>query len=137
MIRMIRNISAVTLACILALSTVVSAAGGVAHCPTMAGDRPMEMDPCDGLLNFGASTQGCFGNCNDVFCDLVKDPFKEANTLTSSHYQASGSPIHGIVESIDAECSARNLPAEPKYLLSEPLLYNLIPLYMEHSTFII
>lgn len=137
MIPLIRKITAVALGCILALSGVVSAAGGVAHCPSMTEDRSMVVDHCDGLLDFGLPMQGCFGDCNDVFCDLIKDPLPEAGTATTSSFQGGVPIFFGGVADLVADCEIRNLPPSPRYLLPTALLSSQPPLYVKHLKLII
>jgi len=138
MIQLIRNISVITLACLLGLNLAAGAAGGVAPCPfTMGCSVPMGMDHCNGLLNFEFPMQGCCGECDDIFCDLINNPLQDANAVNSSPFQGSYYPfLLGTMDPI-GESSARIALSEPRYLFPAALAWNQIPLYIEHLSLII
>ncbi|MDH3723705.1 MAG: hypothetical protein OER74_19575 [Desulfobacteraceae bacterium] len=94
MIRLIRKISTITLACLLVLNLTAGAAVVVEHCPPLLGSSsPMDIDHCDGMLNFAFPMQGCCGECNDIFCDLIKNPLQDANAVNASPFQGSCYPF--------------------------------------------
>ena len=138
MIRLIRKISAITLACLLVLNLAAGAAVVVGHCPSsMGSSSPMDMDYCDGLLNFAFPIQGCCGECNDIFCDLMKNPLQDANAVNTSPFQGSCYPFFlGTVDPI-AESGTGIALFEPSYLFSAALAWSQIPLYIEHLSLII
>ena len=138
MIRLIRNISAIMLACLLGLNLAAAAAVVAAPCPTsMCCSGPMDMIHCDGLLNFAFPMQGCCGECNDIFCDLMKNPLQDANALNSSPFQGSYYPfLLGTVDSI-GESNVQIALSEPRYLFAAAPAWSQIPLYIEHLSLII
>ena len=138
MIRLIRKISAITLACLLVLNVAAGAAVVVGHCPfSMGSSSPMDMDHCDGLLNFAFPMQGCCGECNDIFCDLMKNPLQDANADNTSPFQGSCYPILLETEDPIDESDAQIALSEPRYLFPAALAWSQIPLYIEHLSLII
>jgi len=138
MIRLMCKISAITLACLLVLNLAAGVAVVIGHCPSaMGSSSPMDMDHCDGLLNFAFPMQGCCGGCNDVFCDLMKNPLQDANAVNTSPFQGSCYPyLLGTVDLI-AESGARIALSEPRYLFSAVPAWSQVPLYIEHLSLII
>ena len=138
MIRLIRKISAIILACLLGFNLAAGAAVVVAPCPTsMSYSDPMDMDHCDGLLNFAFPMQGCCGECNDIFCDLMKITLQDANVVNTSPLQGSCYPyLFGTVDPI-AESGVRIALSEPRYLFSAVPAWSQVPLYIEHLSLII
>jgi hypothetical protein len=137
MIRLVRKISAITLACLLVLNVAAGAAIVVGHCPSSMGSSPIDMDHCDGLLNFAFPIQGCCGECRDIFCDLMKNPLQDANVVNTSPFQGSCYPFFlGTVDPI-AESDAWIALFEPRYLFSAALAWSQIPLYIENLSLII
>ena len=97
----------------------------------------MDMIHCDGLLNFAFPMQGCCGECNDIFCDLMKNPLQDANALNSSPFQGSYYPfLLGTVDSI-GESNVQIALSEPRYLFAAAPAWSQIPLYIEHLSLII
>lgn len=138
MIRLIRKISAITLACLLGLNLAAGAAVVAEPCPSsMCCCDPRDMDHCDGLLNFAFSMQECCGECNDIFCDLTKNPLQDINTVNSSPSQASCYPfLLGTAVPIGESCVQISLSAS-RYLLPAALVSSQVPLYLEHLCLII
>ena len=138
MIRLVRKISALTLACLLVLNAAAGAAVVVGHCQSsMDTSSPIDMGHCDGLLNFTFPMQGCCGECNDIFCDLMKNPLQDANAVNTSPFQGSCYPFFpGAVDPV-AEPGARIALFEPRYLFSAAPAWIQIPLYLEHLVLII
>ena len=138
MIRLIRKISAITLTCLLVLNVATGAAVVAGHCPSsMGSSSPIDMDHCDGLLNFAFPIQGCCGECNDIFCDLMKNPLQDANAVNASPFQGSCYPfILGTVDPIP-ESGAWIASSAPRYLFCATLAWIQIPLYIENLALII
>ncbi len=138
MIRLIRKISAITLACLLGLNLAAGAAVVAEPCPSsMCCCGPMDMDHCDGLLNFDISIQGCCGECNDIFCDLIKNPLQDANAVNTSPFQGSGYPFFLATVDPIADFGAWIALSEPKFMFSASLSWSQVPLYIEHLSLII
>ena len=137
MIQFTRKISAVTFACLLAFNIAASAAPVAEHCLSSMGSSPMDMHHCDGLLNFSFPTINCCGECNDIFCDLMKNPFQDANAVNSSPSPGSIYPIFPATVDPIAEPGAWTAMFEPRYLFSASLARSQIPLYIEHLSLII
>ena len=137
MIRLIRKISAITLACLLVLNIAAGAAAVVEYCPSSMSSSPMYMDHCDGLLNFAFPIRGCCEECNDIFCDLMKNPLQDANAVNTPPFQGSCYTFFlGMVDPI-AESGAGIALFVPSYLFSAALGWSQIPLYIEHLSLII
>ncbi len=138
MIRLSPKILAITLACLLVSNLATGAATVIGHCEaSMVNISPMAMDHCDGLLNFTFPLQGCCGDCNDIFCDLMKNPLQDANAANASPIQGSCYPIFlGSVNPIDAS-DGRIALCEQRFLLSAAPAWSQIPLYIEHLALII
>jgi len=138
MIRLIRKISTITLACLLVLNLTAGAAVVVEHCPPLLGSSsPMDIDHCDGMLNFAFPMQGCCGECNDIFCDLMKNPLQDANAVNAPPFKGSCYPYFlGPVNPI-AESGAWIASSAPRYLFCAALAWSQIPLYIENLTLII
>ena len=137
--RLTRKISAITIACLFGLNLAAGAAVGVTPCPfAISSSGLMDMDHCDdGLLNFAFPMQGCCGQCNDIFCDLMKNPLQDANAVNSSPFQGSYYPsLLGTADAI-GESSAQIALSEPRYLFSAWPAGGQIPLYIEHLALII
>ena len=138
MIRLNRKILALVLACILGLNLAVSTAVGAASCPPQnCGSGPMDMDHCNGLLNFVFPTHECCGECHDIFCDLMKNPLQDLNAVNSSSFQVSYGPfVLGVVDSIGL-ANSRMALFEPRYQFPSAIACSQIPLYIEHLCLII
>ena len=138
MIRLSPKILAITLACLLVFNLATGAASVIGHCEaSMVNISPMAMDHCDGLLNFTFPLQGCCGDCNDIFCDLMKNPLQDANAANPSPIQGSCYPIIlGSLDPIDVSDGQIAL-CEQRFLLSAAPAWSQIPLYIEHLALII
>jgi len=138
MIRLIRKISTITLVCLLVLNLTAGAAVVVEHCPPLlCSSSPMDIDHCDGMLNFAFPMQGCCGECNDIFCDLIKNPLQDANAVNASPFQGSCYPFFlGTVDPI-AESGTWVASSAPRYLFFAALAWSQIPLYIENLALII
>jgi len=103
----------------------------------MSSSGPIDMDHCDGLLNFTLPIQGCCGECNDLFCDLMKNPLQDANAVNASPFQGSCYPfLLGTVDP-NTESGAWIALSEPRYLFFAALAWSQIPLYIENLSLII
>ena len=138
MIRLSLKILAVTLACLLVSNLATGAASVIGHCEaSMVNISPLAMDHCDGLLDFTFPLLDCCGDCNDIFCDLMKNPLQDANAANASPIQGSCYLIFlGSVNSIDAS-DGRIALSEHSFTLSAAQARNQIPLYIEHLALII
>ena len=138
MIRLIRKVSTTTIACLLVLNLAAGTANVVEHCPSsMGSSSPMDMDHCDGMLNFASPMQGCCGECNDIFCDLMKNPLQDANAVNASPFQGSCYPFFlGTVVPF-AESGAWVASSAPRYLFYAAPAWSQIPLYLENLALLI
>jgi hypothetical protein len=139
MIRLSRKISAIALVCLLVLNLAADAAVVIGHCPSsMSSSSLMDMDHCDGLLNFAFPILGCCGECNDIFCELMKNPLQDAKAVnTPPFFQVSCSPFFLGTVDPNAESSAWIVLFEPRYLFSAAPAWSQIPLYIQHLALII
>jgi len=138
MIRVVRKISAITLACLLVLNLAAGAAVVVGHCPSsMGSSSPIDMDHCDGLLNFAFPTQECCGECRDIFCDLMKNPLQDAKVVSTSPFQGSCSPFFLGTVDPNTESGAWIALSKPRYLFFAAPAWSQIPLYIENLSLII
>lgn len=136
--RLIPKILAIALACLLVLNLSTAAVAMIGHCETSMVDiNPMVMDHCDGLLNFAFPLQGCCDDCNDILCDLMKNPLKEANVANASPINGNFFPILlGSVIPIDTFDS--QLASYVNWVsLFSTQARSQTPLYIEHLVLII
>ena len=138
MIRSMRKISAVILACLLGLNMAAAAVVVTEPCSSsIASSGPMDMDHCDGMLNFAFPNQGCCGECNDIFCDLMKNPLQDANAVNSSPFQGSHYPFLPVSANPIEGSGARTTLSATRYLFSAGPPWSQVPLYIEHLSLII
>ena len=138
MSRLIRKISTVILACLLGFNLAAHAAVVVPPCQSsICGNGPMDMDHCDGLLDFGSPIQGCCGECGDIFCDLLKNSLQDVNAVNSSPFQGNYDPF--LLETADGfgESSLQIALSEPGYLFTASMAGSQLPLYIQHLALII
>lgn len=97
----------------------------------------MDMDHCDGLLDFGSPMQACCGECGDIFCDLLKNSLQDVNAVNSSPFQGNNDPF--LLESADVpgESSLQIALSDPRYLFAASTARSQIPIYIQHLTLII
>ena len=138
MIRLIRKISTITLICLLALNLAAGTAIVASPCPiSICCCGPMDMNHCDGLLNFAHPMQGCSGECDDIFCDLTKYPAQDLNAVNISLPQGASYPcLSGTVDPIGGS-NVEVALFEPRSLLPAALVLSPVPLYLEHLSLII
>ena len=136
--RFFSKILAIALACLLVLNLSTAAVAMIGQCETsMVGINPMAMDHCDGLLNFAFPSQGCCGDCNDIFCDLIKNSLQDAKVANASPINGSCYPIFlGPVISIDTS-DGQIASCEHWVTLFAAPARSQIPLYIEHLVLII
>ncbi len=137
MICLTRKISVIVLACVLVLNAGTTTSMVIGDCSTAENASHMDMNHCDGLLNFAVPMQGCCGDCLDIFCDLFKNPLKDANTVTTFAFQDYVQDIHARSAEIKAETDTCLATAINGSLLSAVPKKGSTPLYLEHLTLII
>ena len=138
MIRLIHKISAILLACLLGMNLAAGGALSAEPCPpSLCPSGLMDMGHHNGMINFALPTQGCGDDCNDIFCDLMKDPLQDANAVNSfpspGHYHAV---VLGTVD-ILGPSGLRTSGSESRHLLPHAWASSQIPLYLEHLALII
>ena len=136
--RLTHKILAITLACLLMLNLSTAAVAMIGSCETsMVGSNSMAMDHCDGLLNFAFPSQGCCGDCNDIFCDLMKNSLQDANVANASPLNESFYPIFlGSEVPVDAS-HGKKASCEQWVSLFSATARGQTPLYIEHLVLII
>ena len=101
MIRLIHKISAIVLACLLGLNLAAAGAVAAEPCPpSLCPSGLMEMGHHNGMIDFTLPMHGGGDDCNDIFCDLLKDPLQEANAVNSSPLPGPYYPV--ILGTVDA-----------------------------------
>ena len=138
--RLIRKSSIIIIACILALNFAARNTAAAEAAPCLAHlscGGPLDMGHHNGMINFAFPMQGCCEGCDDIFCDLLKDPLKDINAINSSPARGAYCPvILGTVISVDKTRSTATvfglLQAPPGFWA-----LNQIPLYLEHLSLII
>jgi hypothetical protein len=136
--RFIQKISIILLACLLALNLAMGAAVDAAPCPPhLCSSGPMDMGHHNGMINFALPMQGCCEDCNDIFCDLLKDPLQDANAVNSSPVQGHYNPaIPGSLDSI-VKSGRRDSVSVTRYPSIDSWASSQIPLYLENLSLII
>ena len=138
MTQLIRKILSITLAVLLSVNIAAGAIDFVGHCPSSMGSNSVvDMNHCDGMLNFVFPGMGCCGECNDIFCDLMKNPLQHSNVDNRSLFRGSGCPFYLVMLDRIVESGACMALSEPSYLFPVSLSWRLIPLYIEHLSLII
>lgn len=138
MIQLIHKISAIVLACLLGLNLAAGAAVAAEHClPSLCPSGLMDSGHHNGMIDFMMPVQACGENCTDIFCDLMKDPLQDANTVNSSPYQGHYYPV--ILATVDAvwHSNTRSPESEPRHRVIAARSSGPIPLYLEHLSLII
>jgi hypothetical protein len=137
--RFIQKIAVTILACLLALNLTAGATVDAAACPPLlCGSGPMDMGHHDGMINFTLPMpEGCCEDCNDVFCNLMKDPLQDAHVVNPSPYQGHCYPA--ILATLDAigQSGIRAPVSESRHRLIVSGSSGPIPLYLEHLSLII
>jgi hypothetical protein len=138
MSRLTRKISAITLACLLGFNLAAHTAIVAPPCPfSICSSDPMDMELCNGLLDFGFPMQACCGECGDIFCDLLKNSLQDVNAVNSSPFQGNYDPF--LLESADVpgESSRQIALSEPRYPFTASMAWSQIPIYIQHLALII
>ena len=138
MIRLIHKISAIVLAGLLGLN--LAAGGAIAADPCLPSLCPsgwMDMGHHNGMFNFALPMQGCCQDCDDTFCDLMKDPLQDLNAVNSPPYHGSYYPV--ITGTLDAvgQSGLRASVSDSRHWLIDSWSSSQIPLYLEHLALII
>jgi len=97
----------------------------------------MDMGQHNGMINFALPMQGCGDVCNDIFCDLMKDPLQDANAVNSFPSPGHYHPV--ILGTVDilGPSGFRTSGSESRHLLPHAWASSQIPLYLEHLALII
>ena len=136
--RFFQKIAIIIFACLLAFNIAAGNALGAAPClPHLCCGGPMEMGHHNGMINFAIPIQGCCEDCDDIFCDLLKDPLKDVNAVNPPSAQGLYYPvILGTVMSI-GETRLLAAASGPRQSLADFWASPQIPLYLEHLSLII
>jgi len=92
----------------------------------------------NGMINFNLPMQeGCCEDCNDIFCNLMKDPLQDANVVNPSPYQGHYYPV--ILATLDAigQSGIQAPVSGSRQRLIVSWSSSPIPLYLEHLSLII
>ena len=137
MIRLTHKISVIVLACIIVLNAGTAASMVMGDCSSSVNAGHMDIDHCDGLINFALPMQGCCGGCLDIFCDLFKNPLKDANAAlvfsSQDYVQDTNARSGEFWEQNDIRLTAGIWGSQA----SSTPQKGTIPLYIEHLTLII
>lgn len=136
--RLLQKIAVILLASLVALNFAAGASVDAAPCPAhLCCGGPMDMGHHNGMINFALPMMGCCEDCNDTFCDLMKDPLQDVNAINSSSFQGHYSPvILGTAHAI-GQSGLRGSVFESRHPLLEFWASSPIPLYIEHLSLII
>jgi len=126
------------LACSLGLNLAAGGAVAAEPCsPSLCPSGLMDMGHHNGMIDFALPMQGCGEDCNDIFCDLLKEPFLKANAVNSFPYPGPYHPvILGTVDAID-RLGLQASMSEFRPPLIDSRASSPIPLYLEHLSLII
>lgn len=137
MIGFIRKIAVVALVCIIALNAGTTTSMVIGDCSSSVNAGHMGMDHCNGLFNFALPMQGCCGECSDIFCDLFKNPLKDANTApvftAQDYFQDVNVRSGDFWDANDTRLTAAIYGSR----VTPTFKKGTIPLYIEHLTLII
>ena len=136
--RLIQKMPVIILACLLALNLAAGAAVDAAPCPPhLCGSGLIDMGHHNGMINFALPMQGCCEDCNDTFCDLMKDPLQNVNAVNSSPYQGPYYPvILGTLDTVEQSGLWASV-SDSQHWLIDSWSSSQIPLYLEHLALII
>lgn len=97
----------------------------------------MDLGHHNGMINFALPLQGCGEDCNDIFCDLMKDPLQDVNAVNSSPFQGHYSPV--VLGTVNAfgQSGLRASVSEFRNPLIDSGASSQIPLYLENLALII
>jgi hypothetical protein len=136
--RFIQKIAVILFACLMVLNLAAGDTVVAAPCPThLCCDGPMDMGHHNGMINFAFPMQGCCEDCNDPFCDLLKDPLQDVNAANYSPFQGHYNPvILGSADSI-GQSGLRDSVSVTRHPLIDFRASSQIPLYLENLSLII
>jgi hypothetical protein len=132
------KISVILIICLMALnSAAVNAVDAAACLPHLCCSGPMEMGHHNGMINFATPNLGCCEDCDDIFCDLLKDPLKDVNAVNSSPVQGNYYPVilGTVVSNSDSRLGAAASQSRQPFI--DFWASNPVPLYLEHLSLII
>jgi hypothetical protein len=136
--RLILKIAVIILACLLALNLAAGATVDAAPCPPqLCCGGPMDMGHHNGMINFAFPMQGCCEGCNDIFCDLMRDPLQDVNAVNSAPFQGHHVPVILGTLNTTGQSSLLASVAESRHPLLESRVSGQVPLYIENLSLII
>jgi hypothetical protein len=136
--RLIQKIAVITLTCLLALNIAASATVDAAPCPPhLCCGGLMDLGHHNGMINFALPLQGCGEDCNDIYCDLMKDPLQDVNAVNSSPFQGHHSPVVLGTVNASGQSGLRASVSESRNPLIDSGSSSQIPLYLENLALII
>jgi len=136
--RRIQKIFIPILACLFGLNLAVGGSVPADPCPpSLCPSGVMEMDHHNGMIDFTRPMHGCGEDCNNIFCDLLKDPFQEANAVSSSSFPGSHYPVIAGTVDVIGQLGFRASSTEFQPPVTESGAARQIPLYIEHLSLII
>ena len=97
----------------------------------------MDMGHHNGMINFALPMQGCCEDCNDTFCDLMKDPLKDVNAVSSSYFQGTHNPVFLGAMDFAGQSGVLASVSETRHPLIDFRVSSQIPLYLENLSLII
>ena len=136
--RLLQKIAIIILACLLAVNIAASATVDAAPCPPhLCCGGLMDLVHHNGMINFALPLQGCGENCNDIFCDLMKDPLQDVNAVNSSPFQGHYSSV--VLGTVNAfgQSGLRGPVSESRNPLIDSGPSSQTPLYLENLALII
>ena len=138
MIRLIHKISAILLACLLGLNLAAGGAVAAEPCPpSLCPGGLMDMGHHNGMINFALPMQGCGEDCNDIFCDLMKDPLQDVSAVNLSPFQGHYYPVILTNLAPLGLSGVRASAFESRHPLFDSWASSQIPLYLQHLALII
>ena len=91
----------------------------------------------NGMINFALPMQGCGEDCNDIFCDLMKDPLQDVSAVNLSPFQEHYYPVI-LTNLVPLGLSGFRASAfESRHPLFDSWASSQIPLYLQHLALII
>ena len=132
------KISVILIICLMALNSAAVNAADAAPClPHLCCSGPMDMGHHNGMINFATSGTGCCEDCDDIFCDLLKDPLKDVNAVNSSPAPGNHFPVLPGTMMSSGDARLRKAGSQSPQPLIDFWASNPIPLYLEHLSLII
>ena len=123
---------------LLGMNFVTGAAMAVTPCPPSICCRgPMHMDAGSDMINFALPTQKCCDDCDNIFCGLLNDPLQDVKTVQPAPelgYSQTLYAANGQALGISYHCI---LDFNSSHAIAFEMVFNQIPLYIEHLSLII